>query len=318
MSDQLVALLNLRQRISTLGSGGGGGGGDVTVAQFNALRNAVAQLDLLTPRVKIHPIQTATEGQTVFTLPDPFSVSTGQLFVYSGGVLVDTYTLTSPTEITFTSGREDGEKIRVVEVQLGSDTGTTVVDGITATGSVTSADFEALVAAVALLDRLTARVKTFSFSATAGQTVFTLPETYEVGQNALLVFSGGVLVDTYTETSPAQITFTSARELGENIQIIKVQLGAAAGVTVVDGFTLGPAITAETPTGLITSTDGTNGNGTFTVAFPVDAAITPRVLVSGLELSPVMFSRTGQTFVVNAPYKPVIGETVSILYKRSS
>ena len=318
MSDQLVALLNLRQRLSTLGTGSGAVG-EVTVSQFNALRDAVAQLDLLTPRIKVHPIQTATEGQTNFALPEPFSASSGQLLVYSGGVLVDTYTFTAPTTVTFTSGRELGEKIRFIEVQMGSDTGATVVDGITATGgSVTAADFDALVSAVALLDRLTSRVKSFSFTAAEGQTIFTLPETYEVGQNSLLVFSGGVLVDSYTETSPAQIVFTSPREAGEKIQIIKVQLGAASGATVVDGFALGPAITAETPAGLITSTNGTDGNGTFTVAFPVDPSITPRVLVSGLELTSVMFSRVGQTFIVNPPYKPVVGETVSILYKRSS
>lgn len=322
MSDQLVALLNLRQRISTLGGGGGGGGNTesgVTVQQLNALREAVARLDLSTPRVKAHPVQVATAGQTIFSAPEPFDPAPGRLLVYSGGVLVDSYTIISPTQIQFTSGREANEKIQLVEIQIGSENGSTVVDEIAPVEVVTTDVFEDLLVAVAVLDRLTPRIRSFLLTATAGQTLFTLPEPYSLGQNSLLVFSGGVLVDSYTEVSPTQIEFTSARAAGEKIQVIKIQLGADAGVTVVDGLALGSAISAEIPTGLVNSTNGSDGNGTFTVAFPVDPAITPRVYVgSGLALTNSMFSRVDRVFTINPPYKPVIGESITILYKRST
>jgi len=57
-------------------------------------------------------------------------------------------------------------------------------------------------------------------TATASQTVFTLPFTYALGSNKLLVFSSGILMretDDYTETDSTTITFVSGRTSGENI-----------------------------------------------------------------------------------------------------
>lgn len=59
-----------------------------------------------------------------------------------------------------------------------------------------------------------------TFTATSGQTVFTLPFNYRVGANSLLVFAGGLAqrrVDDYTETASDTVTFTSGLTTGTTV-----------------------------------------------------------------------------------------------------
>jgi len=71
------------------------------------------------------------------------------------------------------------------------------------------------------------------FTATAGQTVFTLTEfTYTTGSEELLVFSGGLLMrltEDYVETSSTVITFNTGRELDENVTFYKIRPGSGTG-----------------------------------------------------------------------------------------
>lgn len=65
-----------------------------------------------------------------------------------------------------------------------------------------------------------------TFEATAGQTVFDLPFSYEVADDRLLVYSGGLYMSQgagldYLETNPTRITFNSGREAGEVITVVK-------------------------------------------------------------------------------------------------
>lgn len=59
-----------------------------------------------------------------------------------------------------------------------------------------------------------------TFTATSGQTAFTLPFNYRVGANSLLVFAGGLAqrrVDDYTETASDTVTFTSGLPDGTTV-----------------------------------------------------------------------------------------------------
>jgi len=71
------------------------------------------------------------------------------------------------------------------------------------------------------------------FTATAGQTVFTLTEfTYTTGAEELLVFSGGLLMrltEDYVETSSTVVTFNTGRELDENIILYRIRPGSGTG-----------------------------------------------------------------------------------------
>lgn len=186
-------------------------------------------------------------------------------------------------------------------------------------GGVSPTDFALLQSAVAELDLKTPRVKNEDTQiATAGQTVFTLPFPYVMGSKCLLVFTGAVQTDAYTELSSTQIQFNTGRSLGERIKVIDFQLGSDDGSTVVDTLPSTSFLAGEVPAGTIDGTDGTDGNGTFTVANPVDYSVTPRVFVAGgMEILPTMFTAAGQVFTIAAPYKPTVGEIITIFYKRS-
>lgn len=62
--------------------------------------------------------------------------------------------------------------------------------------------------------------KTEVFTATAGQTLFTLTGTYAVGSDVLQVFVNGLLMtktQDYTETSASSVTFTSGLSAGDEV-----------------------------------------------------------------------------------------------------
>jgi hypothetical protein len=60
-------------------------------------------------------------------------------------------------------------------------------------------------------------------TATAGQTVFTVPFTYSVGENTLDVYVDGVrqiINSSYTETSTTSITFSEGIHVGGKVEFI--------------------------------------------------------------------------------------------------
>jgi hypothetical protein len=93
-----------------------------------------------------------------------------------------------------------------------------------------------------------------SHVATAGQTVFTLSTTYQVGANNLAVYVDGIrqaVDDEYTETNTSQITFTYALEVGQKVDcyagqaIGNLTAASAALVAIADAADLYIATTVE-------------------------------------------------------------------------
>ncbi len=81
-----------------------------------------------------------------------------------------------------------------------------------------------------------------TFTATAGQTVFTLTNSYTVGINSLNVYINGVhqQPDAYTETDATTITFSAGLDAGDTVEInavvpVAVNTIAAGNVTVSGG-----------------------------------------------------------------------------------
>lgn len=137
--------------------------------------------------------QTATAGQTVFDLSGVYQVGANSLWVFRNGVrqtLGVTYNETDADTVTFTSGLNAGDEVLFIQISTGPN------------GLVRN-----------------------DFTATAGQTVFDLSFFYNVGQDELIVYSGGALMrltDDYTETDGDTITFVSGRSLGEKVTIMRV------------------------------------------------------------------------------------------------
>ena len=93
-----------------------------------------------------------------------------------------------------------------------------------------------------------------SHVATAGQTVFTLSTTYQVGANNAAVYVDGIrqaVDDEYLETDTATITFTYALEVGQKVDVYAGQAignltaASAALVAIADAADLYVATTAE-------------------------------------------------------------------------
>lgn len=86
-------------------------------------------------------------------------------------------------------------------------------------------------------------------TATAGQTVFNLTNSFIVGTNTIMVYVNGVrqiLTSAYTETSVSQITFTSGLAAGDEVMF---EIGVvAAGSNVLAGNTTFSPITGNSAT----------------------------------------------------------------------
>lgn len=66
-----------------------------------------------------------------------------------------------------------------------------------------------------------------NFTATEGQTVFTLVNTYEIGKNRLEVSVDGIQQfspQNFTETSPTSITFSEGLPVGTKVDIEITQI----------------------------------------------------------------------------------------------
>lgn len=96
---------------------------DRTDALFAYFSNALAGLGTQVSQIRVHAPIVATAGQTLFVTQEPYEPGVGALIVYSGGVLCSIglhWTEVSATAIQFTSGRELGEVIQVIEIQYGA------------------------------------------------------------------------------------------------------------------------------------------------------------------------------------------------------
>lgn len=96
-------------------------------------------------------------------------------------------------------------------------------------------------------DRATATVQTTyqQFSATAGQTSFTLPNTYTPGANALYVWLNGAKLISgtdFTETTSTSFTLTNGAQARDVIEAI-------AGVPIANGTVIGSDMVSYTPAG---------------------------------------------------------------------
>jgi hypothetical protein len=137
---------------------------------------------------------TATQGQTVFTLPFTYLTNGKSLSVFVNGskqIVNVNYTESGSQTITFLNGLNAGD---LVECIYNYSIGSTSISSQVA-----------------------------EFTATAGQTVFNLPFTYTPNQNNLAVFLNGskqIINVAYTETSNTVITFLTPLNVGDYVEVI--------------------------------------------------------------------------------------------------
>lgn len=176
----------------------------------------------------------------------------------------------------------------------------------------------AITGALATLDLQAVRIKVHPAQVmTGGETIITLPEPYQTGIHHLLVTSGGLVQSRgihWNEHSPTQIIFVEPRVATEVVEVIEFQKGSDDSTTVVSQLDL--FIATQPASGTIDSTDGFNGNGTFTLAHAIEAATVPRVFIAGaLELKPnTEFTWSNNTITILAGFKPIVGEEVYVQY----
>jgi hypothetical protein len=173
---------------------------------------------------------------------------------------------------------------------------------------------------LASLSLETVRIKRYPLIiAVAGQTVVPLPETYQTGQRRLRVVSGSaqhVEGVHWEEVDDQSIRFFAPRVEGELIEIDEYQIGPDGGVT--PGYPEGPVYSQSvTPTGLVNSTDGTDGNGTFTVPHIIAPDTVPVVWISDiLKLQPTIDYTWHDNVIEILPgSKPIGGEWVTVQYQ---
>lgn len=145
-----------------------------------------------------------------------------------------------------------------------------------------------------------------------GETTATVPVPYDTSQRQLLLTLGHLALiqgPDWTATNATTVTLTKAALAGEILQIVQFfVVGGSSVYQTVD----------EIPSGSVTSTDGTNGNGTFTT---VNAPLTlprPEVFFDGRLIPISWYTITGNTITFGAGFKPqtdgTYTETVTINY----
>jgi hypothetical protein len=153
-----------------------------------------------------------------------------------------------------------------------------------------------------------------------GETLVTLIEPFQEGARRLDVERGGLKHAQnlhWVEIDSDKILFLTPCLPGEVVSVTEYQLGRDAGA--LPPLPAGPTYeVTETPLGVIDSTNGVNGNGTFTLQHNIAAGTTPGVQISGfLNLTPGShFTWTDETneIVILSGYKPSIGESLTVTY----
>lgn len=131
---------------------------------------------------------TATAGQTVFDLSFGYLPGNQEILVFSSGVLMkltDDYLETDADTITFVVGRSPGERVTVMRIGAQSSATPKLWEKYTATG---------------------------------GQTVFSLSGTYTLGGHGLQVYRNGKLLtvtDEYAETDEQTVTLVTPALAGD-------------------------------------------------------------------------------------------------------
>ena len=87
-----------------------------------------------------------------------------------------------------------------------------------------------------------------SFTATAGQTIFNLVNSYVPATNTLHVYVNGVRQSAYAETTATRVTFTSGLTLGDEVVFITNQYVQAQSFTAATNVTYTPAGTGAVAT----------------------------------------------------------------------
>lgn len=179
--DNNLQMLVFTSSITAPGISGGGGSGGVAYGAYYTVGTASGSY---------------TGSQTVFNLPFIYAVDGKSLQVFYNGVMmtpVDDYTETNGSVVTFVSNRTLGSKVSfrtVLATIPGSPVASNYIAGW-ATG-------------------------TYNGSLTH----FDLPFTYAANKNSLFVFNDGILMkvdDDYVETSPTEVTFSTARSSGSYV-----------------------------------------------------------------------------------------------------
>lgn len=176
---------------------------------------------------------------------------------------------------------------------------------------------------LAALDGELPRIKTHGpYLMAGGEVVVVLPEPYRMGVHSLDVLRGGVGHAEgvhWVEVDERTIMFLDPCVPNEIVVVKEYQRGRDAG-------SLAPiapgAITTitETPSGVIDSTDGANGNGVFQVAYEIATGTTPIVRIAGvITLAPnAHFVWSGRFITIFPGYKPIAGETIQVEYSWSN
>lgn len=147
---------------------------------------------------------------------------------------------------------------------------------------------------------------------TGGETTATVPVPYDTALRQLLVFNDHMLlvqgVD-WTPLTTTSITLTQPAIAGEVLQI--VQFFITPGTSVYQ-------IVGEQPSGVVNSTDGTNGNGVFTLVQTPLLSPVPRVYFDGTHISTSWYGIAGNTITFVSGFKPqtngVTPEVVTVDY----
>jgi hypothetical protein len=176
---------------------------------------------------------------------------------------------------------------------------------------------------LAALDGEMPRVKNHGpFLMAGGEVVVTLPEPYRMGIHCLDVVRGGVVHAEgvhWVEIDERTIAFVDPCEPNEIVTVREYQRGRDAGsLTPIAPGSI--TTVTETPSGVINSTDGADGNGVFQVSYEIATNTTPKVTIASIiDLVPnAHFVWSGRLITIFPGYKPIVGESITVEYAWSN
>lgn len=134
-----------------------------------------------------------------------------------------------------------------------------------------------------------------------------LPETFSLSGKVLHVYRSGIALVEGVHWQAADnntITFLDPCLEGEVIEVIEYEKVAASSS---GGSSASYEIVTETAIGVVSSTDGFDGNGTFTVSAVMLDAPAPKVYISGvfLLIEGTQYTWVGNTISILSGFKPI-------------